>query len=54
MKSENTAAEAKGADYEVESGLEKQESVIAGDTMLTQGRGGQTERGLKSRHIQFL
>jgi len=54
MGYENGVDEAKAYDYEAQSGLEKEESVVPGDAMLTEGRGGQTQRGLKSRHIQFL
>jgi hypothetical protein len=50
----NGVDEAKAHDYEAQSGIEKEESVVPGDAMLTEGRGGQTQRGLKSRHIQFL
>lgn len=48
------ADEPKAYDYEAQSGLEKEGSVVPDDAMLTEGRGGQTQRGLKSRHIQFL
>lgn len=30
------------------------EKSIAGEAMLVAAPGGQTQRGLKSRHIQFL
>ena len=54
MGIEHGVDKAKIFDYEAQSGLEKEESVVPGDAMLTEGRGGQTQRGLKSRHIQFL
>jgi len=54
MGTEHGVGKAKIFDYEAQSGLEKEESVVPGDAMLTEGRGGQTQRGLKSRHIQFL
>jgi len=54
MGDEHGVGEAKPYDYEAQSGLEKEESVVPSDAMLTEGRGGQTQRGLKSRHIQFL
>lgn len=33
---------------------EVDEKQSPGEAILTQGRGGETQRGLKSRHIQFL
>lgn len=33
---------------------EANEKQSPGEAILTQGRGGETQRGLKSRHIQFL
>jgi len=54
MGYENVVDEAETYDYEAQSGFEKEEAVVPGDAMLTEGHGGETQRGLKSRHIQFL
>lgn len=54
MKTEDDVVPNKHHHYEVESALEEQKPVTASDAMLTQGHDGQTQRGLKSRHIQFL
>lgn len=54
MGHENVVDEAEIYDYEAQSGFEKEEAVVPGDAMLTEGHGGETQRGLKSRHIQFL
>lgn len=40
-------------DFDVQS-QEVDEKQSPGEAVLTQGRGGETQRGLKSRHIQFL
>lgn len=40
-------------DVDAES-QEVDEKQSKGEAILTQGRGGETQRGLKSRHIQFL
>lgn len=40
-------------DVDVQS-QEADEKQLPGEAILTQGRGGETQRGLKSRHIQFL
>lgn len=53
MKFEN-GYEAKDVDSEAQHELKAQDSVVAGDAMLTAGHGGETQRGMKSRHIQFL
>lgn len=54
MGNDNVISGARSHDYEAQYGLTKEESVVADDAMLVEGRGGQTQRGLKSRHIQFL
>ena len=52
MKSDNVVYE-DGRRYD-DVALEKQDPVAGSDTLLTQGHEGNTKRGLKSRHIQFL
>ena len=44
MDSKDLDNEARGVDSK----------AVPGDAILTEGHGGQTQRGLKSRHIQFL
>lgn len=48
MGYKNGGGEAKLYDEEAQSGLGKEEPVLPGDAMLTEGRGGQRERGLRS------
>lgn len=50
MKTEKMGA-VQDADVQFQEVDEKQSP---GEAILTQGRGGETQRGLKSRHIQFL
>lgn len=54
MGEHNEATETKDVEHDAAMDLKAHESVRAGDAMLTEGRGGETQRGLKSRHIQFL
>lgn len=54
MREHDEYTETKDVEYGAATNLKAQQSVQAGDGMLTEGRGGQTQRGLKSRHIQFL
>ncbi|KAK5941647.1 hypothetical protein PMZ80_005596 [Knufia obscura] len=54
MGNDNVISGARAHGYEAQYGLTKEESVVPDDAMLVEGRGGQTQRGLKSRHIQFL
>lgn len=50
----NDVVDTKDVEHDAATNLKMQESVRAGDAMLTEGRAGETKRGLKSRHIQFL
>lgn len=54
MKEENSSAEAGYIDAEAQDDLKAGNSGHTGDAMLTAGHGGETQRGMKSRHIQFL
>lgn len=42
------------ADYHGQDDIEVEKSSFNAAINLAEGRGGETQRGLKSRHIQFL
>jgi amino acid transporter len=60
MRNDASAVEAGRYDYDVKRGDENEvysnEPVVLGASTVAEasGRGGDTHRGLKSRHIQFL
>lgn len=55
-EAENTGVDASAidSDYRGQDDLEAEKPGFNAAVNLAEGRGGETHRGLKSRHIQFL